>query len=167
VNTSRRAYLKWCTLCAAFCASSSVVSQAVVREPSFTNPTPDDARQLAERAVQAAKNIEGITLDYSPESLKHIDRIVLQLRNGGVPMKQIGGTLVAFGCYVGEVLVRNLSAHWDYPNEKERAVGFDILGVRMKKGGFWHPIGKVFKLMANGDEDSVVYLYAVVKSREP
>jgi hypothetical protein len=58
-------------------------------------------------------------------------------------------------------MVRNLDFVWAMPNEQERTVGFSYVGVRSGNGYFSNPINKVFKLLVNGEEDSVAYLYAV------
>ncbi len=127
-------------------------------------PVPENAGLLADRAVRAAKDVEGVTLDYSHASLKHVDKTVLRFREQGLQWQQVGATLFVFGCYVGEVVVRNLSARWEMPNEKEQSVGFDWMGIRTSNGAFWDPINKVFKLLKNGEEDSVWYLYSVIES---
>ena len=107
------------------------------------------------------QQLDGDHLDYSPESLKAVDRILLKLHDEGTAPQSIQKTVIAFGCYVGEVMVRNLGYKWDMPSEKERSVGFSMIGVRDKKGGFSNPIGKVYKRVQNGQEDSVVFFYEV------
>lgn len=121
---------------------------------------PDKAKPLAEVAVKAMSQMHGIQLDYSPESLKSIDKAVLDLRKNGVSMQTVNKTLIVLGCYVGEVMVRNLGYKWDNPDSKEIALGFDVTGIRGENNGFSNPIGKVFKLMQNGEEDSVDSFYA-------
>ncbi len=126
-----------------------------------TGPTPEQAPKIAEIAVTMVQQVDGYQLDYSPESLKAVDRILLNLHNQGVSPQSIQKTVISLGCYVGEVMVRNLGYKWDLPSETERAVGFSMIGVRDKKGGFSNPIGKVYKRVQNGQEDSVVFFYAV------
>ena len=139
---------------------------AQVRRPSFSNPTPEDARELAEAAVKLSMDIERKVLDFSPSSLTLIDETVLSFRTAGNTAKDVGATLVIFGCYVGEVFVRSLPGAWEMPRDEERKLGFATVGVRTKSGAFWDPIYKVFKLLANGKEDSVAYMYLVARSRE-
>jgi len=59
-------------------------------------------------------------------------------------------------------MVRNLGYKWDNPTQKEISIGFDLTGVRGKNAGFSNPIGKVFKLMKNGQEDSVENFYNIL-----
>jgi len=125
---------------------------------------PDKAKSLAEIAVQTAEKMRGKHLDYSPESLKVIDQLVLGFREEGNTAEAMNRTLVVLGCYVGEVMVRSLGYKWDNPNKKEMSVGFSITGVRASNGSFSNPIGKVFKLMENGKEDSVAWFYKVASS---
>lgn len=126
-----------------------------------TGITPEQAPKIAEVAVAMVQQFDGYRLDYSPESLKVVDRIVLQLHTEGDSPQSVQRTILAFGCYVGEVMVRNLGYKWDQPTEKEQSVGFTMVGVRDKKGGFSNPIGKVYKRVQNGNEDSVVFFYEV------
>ena len=128
-------------------------------ESSFAQElTPDEAPRLAEIAVTVFQKIDEPRLDYSPESLKAIDRIVLKFRSEGDSVESVTKSLTVLGCYVGEVMVRNLGYKWDIPTGKERSVGLTRLGVR-GSGLFFNPIGKVFNLMANGEGDSVVVFY--------
>jgi hypothetical protein len=129
-------------------------------------PIPKNAHLLAQKAATAIQNIDGVVLDYSHDSLKHIDEIVLRFRSKGTSPQAIGSTLFVFGCYVGEVIAQQLGAKWDMPNEEERRLGFDWMGVRTANGAFWDPIAKVFKLLRNGDEDSVWYLFSVIQSEQ-
>lgn len=122
---------------------------------------PDKAKVLAEIAVTVAEKANGQRLDYSPESLKAVDQLVLGFRKEGNTPQTMRRTLLALGCYVGEVMVRNLGYKWDNPSEKEMALGFDVTGIRGKDGGLSNPIGKVYKLIQNGEEDSVVFFYQV------
>jgi hypothetical protein len=125
------------------------------------NLTPAKASAFADIAVLVIKQTTGKRLDYSPASLKLVDEYVLGHKKNGATTASMNKTLIALGCYVGEVMVRNLGFKWDNPTDKELALGFDATGIRGKNGGFSNPIGKVFKLMQNGEEDSVAIFYAV------
>lgn len=127
--------------------------------------TPTNAAALAERAVSAARDVDGLTLDYSPSSLKEIDKVILGFRQSGLTMNEVGETVFVFGCYVGEVIVRSRGASWTAPDEKLQRMGFDLMGVRLKDGTFLDPIGKAMKLLRNGSEDSLVYFYASLVER--
>ncbi len=126
------------------------------------NPTPEDAAKYASLAVSMAEKLEGIKLDYSPNSLKSVDEIILKFHKAGKKPEDIQRAIIVLGCYVGEVMIRNLGGKWEMPNEKARAIGFIFMGVKTKKENFTFPIEKSFKRLINGSEDSVFHLYSVV-----
>jgi hypothetical protein len=125
-------------------------------------PVPEHAADLAETCVAAANQISGLVLDYSPGSLDLVDRQMDTFAADGHDSSVLASTLFAFGCYVGEVLVRNLGGRWvsvEKPVMKDRA-GFPMV-VMMDSGDWWNPIGKVFKRLDDGPSESISYFYAV------
>jgi hypothetical protein len=131
-------------------------------------PTPEFAAQHAELMVQAAKDVSGVDLDFSPESIATVDEIVEQLRQDGVTEEQVGETLFGFGCYLGEVLVRRNGAVWRASDDTPMrdAAGFQMV-VDLGSDRFCNPIGKVFKRLANGQEDSLPYFYQLFAQTKP
>lgn len=129
--------------------------------------TPAAARRMAEIAVTMVKERAGVTLDYTPQSLRTIDQIVLKAREQGNTVESMQRTLLVLGCYVGEVMVRHLgNASWEVPSGAERAALGDLpIGVR-SANGLTNPIGKVYKLMKNGPEDSTYALYVLIADPE-
>ncbi|MFZ6745952.1 hypothetical protein ACO0LC_22225 [Undibacterium sp. JH2W] len=125
--------------------------------------TPDQAEKWAGIAATVLHTTTGKNLDYSPESLQIVDEYVLNLKKNGANPQGINKTLIALGCYVGQVMVQNLGSRWDNPTPTEMKLGFDATGIRAKNGAFSQPIGKVFKLLRNGEEDSVVAFYISAK----
>ena len=124
-----------------------------------------DARRAAEAAVRLVRDIDGIELDYSPESLHSMESVILSIRAEGTRSDSMPGALYVFGAYVGEVIVRNNEgARWTYPPQVMIDAGMSpqAIGVTDANGVFWNPIGKVYKLLDNGQEDSIVYLYQLV-----
>lgn len=126
------------------------------------NLTPEDAAKYATLAVSMAEKLEGVNLDYSPNSLKSVDEIILKFHMAGKKPEDMQRAIIVLGCYVGEVMIRNLGGKWEMPNEKARAIGFIFMGVKTKKENFTFPIEKSFKRLINGSEDSVFHLYSVV-----
>lgn len=132
-------------------------------------PTPENAAALAKLAVDAAWNVDSIELDYSPQSLSKVDGIIGKFHSERLAPNQIGSTIFSFGCYVGEVLVRHQNGVWKMP---ERSFwsrlglgGTNMMVVETPNGIVWNPIGKAFKLLENGKEDSVSYFYEVVNKQ--
>ena len=76
----------------------------------------------------------------------------------------MSGTAIVIGCYVGEVMVRNLGAIWVNPNEVSSPLSSsdgNIPLIQTSVGTLSNPIGKVFKAIDNGSEDSIVWFYEV------
>ena len=131
-------------------------------------PMPEFAAQHAELMVRTAKEVSGVDLDFSPESIAAVDEIIEQLRQDGVTEEQVGETLFGFGCYLGEVLVRRNGAVWRASDDTpmRNAAGFQMV-VDLGSDKFCNPIGKAFKRLANGQEDSLPYFYQVSTQAEP
>ncbi|EEF60143.1 hypothetical protein [Pedosphaera parvula] len=132
-------------------------------------PTPENAAALAQLAVDAARNVDSIELDYSPRSLADVDGIIGRFHSEKLTPGQIGSTIFSFGCYVGEVLVRHQGGVWKMPEQSIWSkLGFGntkIMVIETPNGNVWNPIGKAFKLLENGKVDSVSYFYAVVSKK--
>ncbi len=113
-------------------------------------------------AVSAAKNIDKLDLDYSPESLKIVDDILARFHRDKVPADKIGATLFAFGCYVGEVFVRHFGGRWckEEDTEMRGLAGFFIV-VALPNDKVCNPIGKVFKRIQEGEAENLPYFYHV------
>jgi hypothetical protein len=126
------------------------------------SPTPEHAAALADLVVPVARDVSKATLDYSPASLKEVDRIIENFRRDGVRFKQVAETLFSFGCYVGEVLVRHAGGSWRVGSETPLAkFAGGPLVIQTGPEDFCNPIGKVFKRFENGEEDSLEYFYTV------
>ena len=126
------------------------------------DPTPAHAVALAGLVVGIAHAAGAADLDYSPASLAHVDRLVLSIRGDRRHKHRgVGLLLFLFGCYVGEVFVRHANARWVMPDESEQRFGFHVMGIRTADCQFVNVIGKVFKLMKYGEEDSVGFFYGV------
>lgn len=128
-------------------------------------PVPEHAHALAEQCVVAARRVSAIELDYTPESLLVVDIQLAKFRAEGVTSNQLGETLFCFGCYVGEVFARNLEGSW-VETSKSRLAGLTPwpMVVALRNGDCWNPIGKVFKRVDGGAEDSVCYMYEIAKA---
>jgi len=133
-------------------------------------PTPEFAATHAKLAVDAARDIDHVALDYSPASLTEVDRILGKFHAEGLTSEQMGATVFSFGCYVGEVLVRNNAGRWVMPGQSVLSkLGFGdstMMVVELPNGDVWNPIMKAFKLLANGESDSVAYFYRVATRPE-
>ncbi len=129
-------------------------------------PSPTNAKQLAELAVSVTRNVAGIELDYSPASLNNVDSLISGFHAEGLTAEAMNETICLFGCYLGEVIIRNHGGAWKVAREtgfKDIAAG-DLLVLETPNKAVWNPIGKAFKLLENGMEDSLVFLFGVITS---
>jgi hypothetical protein len=101
-----------------------------------------------------------VTLDYSPDSLREVERLVRENftdRRGRVKKKwrDLSG---ATGAYVTEVILRNLGGGWDWEPE------FHVAGVRLPSGAFTALLAKSRKRYEEGEgDDFVSYYYALAQ----
>ena len=128
------------------------------------SPTPESASELAELAVQITRNVTGFELDYSQETLEHVDEMVLGFRDGGLTVREMEESMVVLGCYLGEVIVRNCGGTWKWSEETQyrTLAPPGTLVLEMPNEAVWNPIGKAFKLLENGAEDSLAFFCSVV-----
>ncbi|MBU3064982.1 hypothetical protein KO481_26055 [Nocardia sp. NEAU-G5] len=130
-------------------------------------PEPANAARFAADIAAAAANVSGVELDYTPDSLGHVDEIIEGFRSDGLSSDQVAETLFGFGCYVGEVLRHNADGVWRPTTEQEEDIfGFPMV-MELPTGMVCNPIGKAFKRLDHGPEESVPYFYHVFTSERP
>jgi hypothetical protein len=133
--------------------------------------TPETARDAAADAVQSARDSLGVELDYSPDSLAAVDRILHGVHLAGRKSRDLPGAVLIFGCYVGEVLIRDLGGAWLRPEEAgfQGATGHPIVLALPDATDGTHlvcnPLGKVGKRIDNGPEDSLPSFYQALRSK--
>lgn len=118
-------------------------------------PLADYAARFAADTVVLVRGRTGIELDYSAASLRLVDRSIEGLRREGHPVAELAETLVGFGAYVGEVLVKEAGACWVDFSPHERALFGHAFGVRTPDGQVWNPLGKAFKRYTGGADHSL------------
>jgi hypothetical protein len=127
--------------------------------------TPENARVYAEFIARKAAEISGAHLDFSPGSLAEVDAIVEGFRKDGETAESIGATLFSFGCYVGEVFVRNSGGAWkNADGTPMKGFSGSPIVVELPNGSICNPVGKVFKRLQRGKEDSLTYFYQAFAS---
>ena len=116
-------------------------------------------------------------LDYSLDSLKHIDDCLEIIRNDLPQGNDYLRLILRYGAYVGEVIKRNSKKehHWV---EHDEAAKFSStvngFGKSISTAGIlWRdsrimcfPLGKIRKFLNNGREDSVYYFSKVILEKE-
>ncbi|MGV9914521.1 hypothetical protein ACWEWD_19305 [Streptomyces tendae] len=117
---------------------------------------PDSASRFAAAIVEAAADISGAELDYSPASIEMVEDIVDGFRTDGASSEEMAESLVAFGCYVGEILTRYAGGTW---SNTENALPLIPLVVRLPDARECHPIDWVFRRLEGGPDVSIRELY--------
>jgi hypothetical protein len=118
--------------------------------------TPEYAPFYAQNTVETMKKFD-IYLDYSPASVRQVDEIIERFRVGGHTPESVGGAVLGLGCYIGQVLVMSAVGVWKKADETpigEIGAGWSIV-LELPDGSVCNPIGKAFKRLVNGEEDSV------------
>ncbi|SEE58195.1 hypothetical protein [Streptomyces sp. TLI_105] len=121
---------------------------------------PGNAPRHAAAIVAAAADISGAELDYSPESIAVVEGIVDGFRAEGVTDADMAESLVAFGCYVGEILTRHIGGSWRHARSS-RMVTVPVV-VELPDTRECHPIDWVVCRLKFGTAFSIRNLYAAV-----
>jgi hypothetical protein len=125
--------------------------------------------KLAAIGINVAAEVHSVELDYSSGSLVKFDGMIDGLASEGSDTESVQNTLFIFGCYLGEVLVRNADGEWlaTAGTPMEGNTPYPLV-VRIKAtGAVCNPVGKVFKQFENGPEDRLPEFYAAVEGWRP
>jgi hypothetical protein len=123
--------------------------------------TPDNAEDHAALAVEVARESYDAALDYSPESLETLDAEIESLREEGLDGEATAEVLFVFGCYLGEVMVRQLKGTWvPTPRSPLRDLSPWPMVVTLADGSAWDTIGKVYKRLELGDSEFLPAFFA-------
>lgn len=126
--------------------------------------TPETAGDHAKLAVRLAREEHDVELDFSPRSLEDLDTLVDGLREDGLSGEDAAEALFVMGCYLGEVLARDLGGRWTpTPRSPLRDVSPWPMVVDLPDGSAWDPIGKVFLRLELGDSEYLPAFYAAAR----
>ncbi|MGW3496343.1 DUF3806 domain-containing protein [Streptomyces sp. NPDC001020] len=118
---------------------------------------PDSAPRHAAAIVEAAADISDAELDYSPASIGLVEDILDGFRTDGATGEEMADSVVAFGCYIGEILTRHTGGAWRYAPDAHHTVP---LVVELPGARECHPIDWVFRRVEHGADVSIRDLYA-------
>jgi hypothetical protein len=78
-------------------------------------------------------------------------------------------TICLFGCYLGEVIIQNHGGQWKLAGDTgfRNLAPADMLVLETPNKAVWNPLGKAFKLLENGMEDSLAFFYGVATAKLP
>lgn len=118
----------------------------------------------AKEAVKSAREIFKVDLDFSPKSVKHIDKIIDE--GWGAPLGErkayeFAMSILTLGSYLGEVIIKHLGGRWQEASQESNPVEKMLQSKIVDLGNIAeiYPFGKVFKRFANGKEDSLEFYY--------
>ncbi|MGW7411503.1 hypothetical protein [Streptomyces sp. NPDC054863] len=124
-------------------------------------------RHIAQGYVERVTMGNRLPLDFSVKSLRIVDFLIDELRNGegGTDQADLGRNLFGLGAYVGEVLVRNAGSKWVDLGEPERDYFQQRVGMRMADGMLRSPLSKVANRYEVGPEESLELYYLTLPGR--
>ena len=137
-------------------------------------PTPTVADMMsayAEDAVAHARSSSGVTLDYSSESVRHVEEVlealyaaiprgfVARLLGRGPSVDDLWTMSKMYGGYVGEVIRRAAGGEWML--DEEVVPGAGTICLRRDANRVFPP-AKVHKRLTNGPEDNVWHYFRIV-----
>ena len=142
------------------------------------NTIDDMVQDFAQGAVDIARQFE-ITLDYSEDSLQHVESILAQLHNelrGGLagvaspqpapppvpPNDQMEMMCKLWGGYFGEVVRRRWGGEWSI--ETYPGAGFATITLTLPAGKIFPSI-KVYRRLTEGEADNLWKFYQTMRPK--
>ena len=121
---------------------------------------PENAALHARIAVDLARDEYDAELDLSPASLELVDALIDTLREEGRDGEQAAEALFVLGCYLGEVMVRELGGAWVATARSPlRGVSPWPMVVALGDGSAWDVIGKAYRRLELGDSEYLPAFY--------
>ena len=108
------------------------------------------ATKLAAVAAETILTVYEHTVTYGVEDLIYVDQALSDLAAAG-DLEDKAPTIQAFGCLIGEILVRHDGGSWQETTSEMDAIAAVPAVVQMPNGLIVNPIGSAFK-QAHGDE---------------
>lgn len=117
-----------------------------------------DIRLAADSISEALKN-SGYNTDFSPDSVREIERFIADNINGeavtGLLAEDTGKRVFALGAYLGETLRRNLGGEWKV-DENDPEAEMNATLVLPENRECW-PVLRVMNRITEGDTDSITH----------
>ena len=120
---------------------------------------------VARQAVKGARADHKVELDFSSDSIERLEGILAKIHEGHLekPLtdKELQLQSIRWGAYVGEVLKRIQPGKWQRDSEK---AGRGAMPVVFGPGHEAFPCSWVYKRMADGPDDNIVFKFQVFSS---
>jgi hypothetical protein len=128
--------------------------------------TPANAAKIAKLMIEPAQRISKVELDFSVASPQDIDRIVRRLWREVGRTSRATETVFGFGCYVGEVFVRQNGAPWRSRDQTPlKGTSASSMVLELANGQVCDPIERAFSRFRGGREN-LRQFYAVQTGKE-
>jgi hypothetical protein len=112
---------------------------------------------LSARAVERAKSGYGVTLDYSADSVKEVEKLLAMkydlARTHPMTEEETSDAAHLWGAYIGEVIKRQHPSHWERDSSAGGKGALPIVFNDTGEQSF--PCAWVYHRLKNGDEDNV------------
>jgi hypothetical protein len=130
-------------------------------------PRPENGKGLGDFFRGAVKEIEGIELDYSVDTLDFVDQF-LEKFSKDLKVDDFAETIFVAGCYSGQVMIENANGQWIKQEDANLPKGVNMMPIVIKlpNGIICDPIAKAFKRFANGESDNLSYFYHVFTTND-
>jgi len=125
-----------------------------------------EPKELAQQCVENCQEFFHVSLDYSEESVRELERIISRYFHAGTytPKNFPTRTAWLFGCYLGEVMVRHLGVRWGKPHEDPARSGAPFIVI--EQGDRLTPvplIPKLLKRFQDPEGENLVAFYDAIK----
>jgi hypothetical protein len=117
-----------------------------------------DAETLSRLIVDFAEK-NGVQLDWSDDSIQHVERIAAELhesrKNHRASERTVNQFCDMIGSYLGEVYRKNHGAEWGWVTSRDSR----FPGMQTKTNQIFWPTGRAQKRVMNGAEDNLWHYY--------
>jgi hypothetical protein len=113
----------------------------------------------AQDTVRNMARVYKIDMDWSIDSLVHVDRALAEWHAKGAPLDAVNKSLYAMGSYAGEVMLRHARGRWiDPPGQDDKTGAIDdaFLVVELEGGRRWAPIALCVNALLSGPDHSLL-----------
>ena len=121
---------------------------------------PDTAHILADRFVKFLKEIRNFNMDYSVETLFIVDALFEGFVTQKNDVDENAVLIYTAGCYVGEVIQKQLKGKWIDPSKEKWPQRIRTLSVMLlPNNDYIDPIAKSFRRSYYGKKESIIDWY--------
>jgi hypothetical protein len=114
----------------------------------------------AQLIVPAMKEMEGVTLDWNPDSMRYFDALLKKFHQTGITAKRVPKIAFQIGCYLGQVVINMCpESKWMHPEDCTPNLNpsdFPYPVVFHPNNLIWSPITKVVKAFDDPESNSLL-----------